>query len=828
MKLDPIVRKSDIGRTIAVVGNGYRFLATGEDRNERYAIWKSIVFLFCPLWFLATLSTAHCQPATETVRNAWTDATNPVRKRWNGDRLDWWSLKRLKLPGHDALSTTDGNPDTRSNDEKRPSRELSNSIDFWIEKEISSHGLIASSPASRETLIRRATWDLIGLPPTFEDIAAFVSDCNTDAYERLIDRLLTDPRYGIRWGQHWLDVVRYSDSNGFERDEFRPTMWRFRNYVIDAFNQDIPFDQFALEQLAGDELNQLEPHHSRRVERLTATGYLRLGAWDRFKQFFDSQDAARDELMVDLTNTTGTAFLGQSLSCCRCHDHMTDPLLQSDHYRFRAYFAAVEFDDEVIIDEPQLAKSITEHNACIDEKMQRLESARSEVVRPAKLKIATASGRAEASSKSVDDSLAIDTLTLDQAEKLIAELDAEDDDPAVLELLPEPDHAKVLAIGKELEQLDGARRSHTTVWGVRENVANPPTTYVLDRGVFTAPRDKVEPGIFAMFGESPSIAVSQMAATTARRLTLAKWIASAQNPWTARVLVNRVWFHHFGRGIFVNPDDIGISGGEPTHPELLDELAVDFMEHGWSVKRLHRQVMLSAAYARSSDVVPSNHAIDPENRWLSRQNLRPMGAEALRDGLLEVTNTLDASMCGPPLWPQVNPEDLTANPAILQKSNRLQGYYVSPPGTASVQSVFLVRKRTVPVAMLAAYGVPDSSVACGRRIQNINTPQALTLLNGQWVEDATLSYANQIVGTGSTIARQPLVTHVRSMFRALLSREATGEEVDWGCQVARSICDRYQSHASESPDDSAREGMRLAIAEIARALINSNEFYFVE
>jgi hypothetical protein len=379
-----------------------------------------------------------------------------------------------------------------------------------------------------------------------------------------------------------------------------------------------------------------------------------------------------------------------------------------------------------------------------------------------------------------------------------------------------------------MEQLEGERRSHSTVWGVRENVANPPTTYVLDRGMFTAPRDKVEPGIFAMFGESPAIAVSQMAATTARRLTLAKWIASAQNPWTARVLVNRVWFHHFGCGIFFNPDDIGISGGEPTHPELLDELAVDFMNHGWSVKRLHRQVMLSAAYTRSSDIVPSNHAVDPENRWLSRQNLRPLGAEALRDGLLKVTKTLDESSCGPPRWPQVSPEDLTANPAILQKSNRLQGYYVSPPGMENVQSVFLVRKRTVPVAMLSAYGVPDSSVACGRRIQNINTPQALTLLNGQWVEDATFSYANQLLGTTSTVVHQPLDSHIRSMFRELLSREATAEEVDWGYQVARSICDRYQSRASESLDDLKSEGMRLAIAEIARALINSNEFYFVE
>lgn len=267
--------------------------------------------------------------------DAWTDTNNPVRARWDGQRLDWWSLRPL-----------------RQQEPSQPIRSGAESaVDAWIDTILEKKGLSASSRATRETLIRRVTWDMTGLPPSVEEIEAFVKDPNPDAYERLVDRLLADPNYGVQWGQHWLDVVRYSESNGFERDEFRPTIWRFRNYVIDAFNQDLPFDQFVGEQLAGDELNQLDPSHPRRGERLAATGYLRLGPWDKFKQFFDSADAARDELMVDLTNTTGTAFLGQSLSCCRCHDHMTDPLLQSDHYRFRAYFAAIEFDNEVILDD---------------------------------------------------------------------------------------------------------------------------------------------------------------------------------------------------------------------------------------------------------------------------------------------------------------------------------------------------------------------------------------------------------------------------------------------------------------------------------------------
>jgi hypothetical protein len=702
-------------------------------------------------------------------------------------------------------------------------------VDAWIDTILEKKGLSASSRATRETLIRRVTWDMTGLPPSVEEIEAFVKDPNPDAYERLVDRLLADPNYGVQWGQHWLDVVRYSESNGFERDEFRPTIWRFRNYVIDAFNQDLPFDQFVGEQLAGDELNQLDPSHPRRGERLAATGYLRLGPWDKFKQFFDSADAARDELMVDLTNTTGTAFLGQSLSCCRCHDHMTDPLLQSDHYRFRAYFAAIEFDNEVILDEPKLANEISEHNARIDDALKRLESARGELTYPAKRKIATATIVGDPEIMSLDGFLVLPTLSQEEIVKLVSDLDLEDDDSAVLEFLSRIDRDRVIEMSQEMERLEKQKRPHTTIWGVQENTECPPKTYVLDRGEFVAPLENVEPGTFAIFGESPSLASFNLRSkTTFRRLTLARWIASPQNPWTARVFVNRVWYHHFGRGICPNPDDIGISGGPPTHPELLDELALQFIQHGWSPKSLHRQILLTSAYTRSSDVLPANQEIDPENQWLARYPLRSLGAESLRDGILAVTGNLDSRSCGPPRWPQVSQEDLTANPAITQPSSRLQGYYTSPPGTANVRSVYLVRKRTVPNPVLATYGLPDASVACGRRHLAMGTPQALSLLNGSWVDEATMEFAQRYLASSSASATALTDSQVQDLFRTLLARSATQHEVAWVHQSMHDLLYREGLVSDESATHDNPMQMALAVAEIARALINSNEFFFVE
>ena len=289
--------------------------------------------------------------------DAWHDGSNPVVAEFGRERLTHWSLHRPERP---AVPATQGNWPR-------------NDIDRLVLAQLTSHDLLPGREADRRTLIRRLCFDLHGLPPTPQQTEEFLNDAAEDAYERFVDRLLASPRYGERWGRHWLDIVRYADSNGFERDEFRKTMWRYRDYVIRAFNQDMPYDQFITEQLAGDELAAGARRDEDRARQLTATGFLVLGPFDSTKSGdFDSSELQRDQLLVDLTNTTAAAFLGQTFSCCRCHDHKYDPLLQSDHYRLRAFFAAVSLHEDVVLDPTWVAAEIRRHNAAIEASTQPL------------------------------------------------------------------------------------------------------------------------------------------------------------------------------------------------------------------------------------------------------------------------------------------------------------------------------------------------------------------------------------------------------------------------------------------------------------------------
>ena len=302
----------------------------------------------CFFWFVAwKICLAGDPPPSST--DAWSNPQNPVVKLWEGDRLDLWSLKSPTQPSVPFI-----HKDIWSR----------NSIDVFIRSKQISLGLVPTREADKLSLIRRATLDLVGLPPTTEEIQAFLSDDAPNAYDKLIERLLASHDYGIRWAQHWLDIVRYADTNGFERDEFIADRWQYRNYVIQSLNDDLPYDEFICQQIAGDELAIASPRHPHRSDFRIATAYLRLGPRDTAKSSFDSREAARDEWLVDLTNTTGSAFLSQTFSCCRCHDHKTEPLLQADHYRLRAFFAALEVEDMVIDDfTTEFVKS--DHNAAI-------------------------------------------------------------------------------------------------------------------------------------------------------------------------------------------------------------------------------------------------------------------------------------------------------------------------------------------------------------------------------------------------------------------------------------------------------------------------------
>jgi hypothetical protein len=734
------------------------------------------------------------------IGDAWSDSRNPVRSRFKGQRLDHWSLK-VPLRAHPPV--VQGMAHVR------------NAIDQFMLARLDTKGLSPSPEADRKTLIRRLTFGLTGLPPTTEEVQGFLDDQQPDAYERLVDRLLSSRQYGERWARHWLDVVRYADSNGFERDEFRPTAWRYRDYVIKSFNDDKPYNQFLREQLAGDEMAG-DRNDAQAEEQRIATGFLRLGPFDTTKETnLDNPIRQRDELLTDLVNTTASGFLGLTFTCCKCHDHKYDPFLQADHYRLRAYFAAVEFADYSVTNSSQARTQIEERiaefakelaprqqamNALIEGPSQRIRLRREVRIR-AIVKLFVKSG------------VVTDRDALRQAvDKL--QKDAQHVDP---DLAAAGFKGKDKKTYETLKNEIGQLRARKDLWkalGIKENVAKVPPTKVLKSGDYRRPAEDVQPGIPSLFVPGPA-STSAKGKTTGRRSALADWIASRQNPWTARVMVNRIWQQHFGKGLVATPDDFGHSGSPPSNPALLDWLAVEFMETGWSIKHIQRLIVTSAAYRQTSADDPKKRAIDPENALLWRQNIQRLDAETLRDALLAVSGRMLPTAAGPPAWPEVPPEVIRANPNIDEETDRLQGYYTESGDRTDVRSIFLVRKRSVPSPFLQAFNQPDPACTCGRRDASIVAPQALMLLNNPFSVRIAQGLAERLQKECGTDTRKQL----ERAFRLALARPAVEEEAE---VVLRELARLRRVHAEQKDADQA------ALADVCSAILNTNEFIYVD
>jgi hypothetical protein len=707
--------------------------------------------------------------AERRIGNAWEDPANPIRRKFGEERIELWSLKpvvRPPLPVPDPADTWVRNP-----------------IDALVAARWREAGLSAAPEADRATLLRRLSYDLTGLPPSRQQVAALLDDAAPDAVERVIERLLAAPAYGQHFARLWLDVVRYSDSNGFDWDEFRPQAWRYRDYVIRAWNADKPFDQFVAEQLAGDLLQTSPPRTPAEQDRLIATGYLRLGPHDNAAPLFNEQDRSRAELLADLTETTGSAFLGLTLSCCRCHDHKTDPLSHEDHYRLRAFFAGVEFADDLPLDlQPEQERIRAQH--------------------------AGLEGR-------------------------VAELQRE------LDAVGDQDAARTEELKKQRDALAASKLPFTTGLLMREKAEARPATFVFFQGDHRAPRQQVEPGFPAVLDPNPirldAIPVSEDAAEEAGasansarlRVQLAQWIASAENPWTARVLVNRLWQAHFGEGLVATPNDFGMTGAAPAHPELLDWLAAEFVESGWSIKHIQRLIVTSHVYRQVS--LPQGRAVEPNPEVVPnreeqsnpdagmrvlvslRTRLRRLTAEQTRDAVLAVSGLLQQTAGGPPVWPELPPEILQANPAFLDdNATKTKGWYPSPAERQSVRSIFLVQKRTVAIPLLETFDLPENSVSCARRETSIVAPQALALLNSPLAEEAARALEERVgfmVGaeSPSPAGDRDAAVAVRALFDCCLLREPTAEELALALEFLRT----------------------RTLAELGRALFNTNEFAFV-
>ncbi len=664
--------------------------------------------------------------------------------------------------------------------------------------------------ADSRTLIRRLSLDLTGLPPSVEDVESFERECveelrsagasASQAYERLVDRLLASPRYGEHQARQWLDVVRYSDSNGFDWDEFRPRAWRFRDYVIRAFNADKPFDRFILEQLAGDELLEGPPRDVSEQDALIATGYLRLGPHDNAAGLFNEQDRSRAELMADLTETTSSAFLGLTMSCCRCHDHKFDPLLQADHFRLRAFFEGVKFADDLPLDLVADQAAIREHNAGLERQRDEVEVRRQTLLAPHRERL-----RAERLARLTDEERQWlkdpDDRHPEERRPRVANLrkQAEPNESELKAALEGDAKTRHAELEKQITQINSARREFTTGLLMTDQETRPAETRILVLGDHKRLGQPVVPGFLSILDPNPALIPKPAnPKTLGRRLALARWIASPENPLTARVFVNRLWQQHFGQGLVDTPNDFGLAGSRPSHPELLDWLAAEFVRGGWSVKHLHRTVVLSAAYRQA--------VVDPGSLSESlsfRRSPRRLSAEQLRDALLATSGSLQLVSGGSPVWPDLPAEILQANPAFLDdNATRTKGWYPSPRERQSVRSVFLVQKRTVRVPFMETFDLPENSTSCARRTGSTVAPQALSLLHSPLAVEASQELAKRV---RQEVGDEP-EAQVRQVFRIALQREPKPEEHDACLRLLR----------------------RRSLPELCRALINLNEFAYVD
>lgn len=549
---------------------------------------------------------------------------------------------------------------------------LQTPIDAFILARLELQNWQPAPSATREELIRRVHFDLIGLPPRPEDIAAFVADKSADAYERLVDRLLASPHYGERWAQHWLDVVRFAETEGFEYDRHLPDAWRFRDYVIDSLNDDKPFDQFVTEQIAGDEIAPDDPQHT------AAVVLHRLGA---VRRNAGNPDIAlsRNEVLTERTNIIGEAFLGLTVGCARCHNHKLEPITQKDYYRLQAYFAATE-----------------EHNVLLaaPEELQAWEKQSKDVA--AKIKELKAEFNAAAGEKKVE------------LENRLFEV--------AYTLPPHP----------------------ATIPGIRNDFEKRTAMHVLRRGVWEHKGVAVGPRPLSIL--VPDSEPELPADIPRPRTELARWLTDADHPLTARVIVNRLWQHHFGTGLVKTTNDFGTHGDRPSHPALLDWLAHSLVENGWRWKAIHRQIVLSSTYQQSSDHPAATEIAesDPQNRLCWRVNRRRLSAEEIRDAMLAVSGRINTRIHGPSVMVPVDRE-------LVNLLYHPTQWVVSRDTTEhDRRSVYLIAKRNLRLPFMEAFDAPALQTSCSIRETSMHAPQALELLNGKFSNDMAAAFAERL------------------------------------------------------------------------------------
>ncbi len=707
---------------------------------------------------------------------------------------------------------------------------VKNPIDAFVLAKLEEKQLQPNRPTDKMTLLRRVTIDLTGLVPTPEEIQAFVNDNSANAYEKVVDRLLASPSYGERWGRHWLDIARYADSNGYKADETRPNIWRYRDYVIKAFNDDKPYDRFVREQIAGDELFPGDP------DALVAMGFNR--------NWIDETNAAglvirRQETLDDITNVTGSAFLGMTVACARCHDHKYDPILQKDYYRLQAFFANTSFGDGPLpLKDPVARQKYDDQKKLWEEKTRDIRAEMNAIVEP--LRKTKVEGGIKTFEDDVQEAILLDPAKRDPYQKMMYHTAepriafSDEPDARTLRTLKGDSATRYAELKKQLAEFDSIKPAALPDGQYMIDIGTvAPPTYVHTRGDPYAKGEEVHPGFLSILDPSDAkITPLPALNSTGRRSVLAAWLTDTKNPLPARVMVNQMWQYHFGTGIVATPGDFGRMGSRPTHPELLDFLASYFVENGWSMKKMNRLIVLSNTYQQSSENQEKAAEVDPDNKLLWRYARRRMEAEAIRDSMLEVSGLLNPKMGGPGVFPPVPAGVVTE----LSATAAAGGWRSEKdPAEANRRSVYIFVRRNLRYPMLQEFDNANTFESLHTRKNTVTPSQSLDILNNDLVLEWSRAFAGRILSEVGQSA-EPW-EQVDRAFKDAYGRAVTAEELKTAeaflVKQAPIMAARIAEGGKSKPPmpavipagtDPARAA---ALVDLCQMLLASNEFLYI-
>lgn len=774
------------------------------------------------------------------------------------EERNFWSLQPIRDPEIPAVKET-----TR----------VRNPVDSFILAKLEQEGLDFAPDADRVTLIRRLYFDLIGLPPSPEEIDSFLNDERADAYEQLVDHLLESPHYGERWGRHWLDVAGYADSEGFsEKDPERASAFRYRDYVIRSFNADKPFDQFIVEQLAGDEFvsatSNFEPEA---VENLTATGFLRM-APDGTATGGVDQNLARNQVLAETIKIVSSSIMGMTVGCAECHSHRYDPIRHTDYYAMRAIFepaldwkhwrtpAAREIslytdeDRSIAAEIEKKAKAIDQERneltqkfitQTLDTQLLKLEESVREPLRvayttkaaertneqkelldkyPKILKISagslylydreirTEAAKLDSDRKKLEQESPEETQQIEQLKQqrtdLLATLKAD--------LLKE--------LSDKAVEVRATKPPEAFVRALTEVPGQVPETFLFYRGDFEQPKEKTLPAGLSVLDHMSLMSIPEndpSLPSTGRRLAFARRLTNGQHPLTARVLVNRFWLNHFGQGIVDTPGDFGYLGGRPTHPELLDWLATRFVENGWKLKTIHKMIVTSTTYRQSSEKTPLKNERDPDNKLYSRRSLLRLDAETVRDAVLSLSGQLNLKMFGEPV-PVM--EDAVGQ-IVIGKENldgeRKPLAAIDLHGEEFRRSLYIQVRRSRPLGVLSTFDMPDMEPNCTIRNSSTVTPQALMLMNSDFSAEMGEYFAKRL----REAAPNDQSKQIQLAWKLAFGREPSFEQ---SSNAALYLTQQTENYNEKQRPESEQSSEELALTSFCQALIGSNGFLYID